>query len=41
MSAIIPRPVDHKDTDPVVKSVNRFLKDRIDPDMVFFLYLYI
>ena len=35
MSAIIPRPVDHTETDPMIKSVNSCLKHRMAPDMGF------
>ena len=35
MSAIIPRPIDRKETDPMIKSVNSCLKDGMAPDMGF------
>ena len=35
MSAIISRPVYHKDTEPMIKSVNRCLKERMAPDIGF------
>lgn len=41
VSAIIPRPVDHSETDSMIKSVNRYLNTRMASDMGFhFIHTY-